>query len=118
MIWVAARDAPYDITCARRTACIHPVSARCYLHIRQRVFGCMWESPTLKGLDMTPQFLREEAARFRGLAGTIDREASKLRLLTMADDYASRAKAADELTEPNLGGAIKGNTGRSIIKAI
>jgi hypothetical protein len=71
---------------------------------------------TLKGLDMTPQFLREEAIRFRGMAVTVDREASKLRLLTMANDYESRAKAADELTEPNLGGAIKANTGRRIVK--
>lgn len=71
---------------------------------------------TLKGLDMTPQFLREEAIRFRGMAVTVDREASKLRLLTMANDYKSRAKAADALTEPNLGEAIKANTGRRIVK--
>ena len=71
---------------------------------------------TLKGLDMTPQFLREEAIRFRGMAVTVDREASKLRLLTMENDYESRAKAADALTEPNLGEAIKANTGRRIVK--
>ena len=71
---------------------------------------------TLKGLDMTPQFLREEAIRFRGMAVTVDREASKLRLLTMANDYEFRAKAADALTEPNLGEAIKANTGRRIVK--
>ena len=65
---------------------------------------------------MTPQFLREEAIRFRGMAVTVDREASKLRLLTMANDYESRAKAADALTEPNLGEAIKANTGRRIVK--
>ena len=73
---------------------------------------------TLKGLDMTPQFLREEAMRFRGMAVTVDREASKLRLLTMANDYESRAKVADELTEPNLGEVIKGNTGGRIVKEL
>jgi hypothetical protein len=44
---------------------------------------------------MTPKFLREEAARFRGMAETMDREASKLRLMTMADDYEAKANAAD-----------------------
>ena len=47
---------------------------------------------------MTPEFLRAEASRFRGMAETVEREASKLRLLGMADDYESRAKAAAELT--------------------
>jgi hypothetical protein len=51
---------------------------------------------------MTPQFLREEAARFRGMADTAEREASKQRLLKMAADYESQAKAADELPKPNL----------------
>lgn len=36
---------------------------------------------------MTPKFLREEAARFRGMAETVDRDASRLRLLAMAADY-------------------------------
>ncbi len=49
---------------------------------------------------MTPQFLREEASRFRGMAETVEREASRLRLLKMADDYEQRAKAADELAPP------------------
>jgi hypothetical protein len=49
---------------------------------------------------MTPQFLREEASRFRGMAETVEREASKLRLLKMADDYEQRAKAADERNPP------------------
>jgi hypothetical protein len=40
---------------------------------------------------MTPQFLRAEAARFRDMAETVDREASKLRLLAMARDYETRA---------------------------
>ena len=51
---------------------------------------------------MTPQFLREEAARFRGMAEIQEREASKVRLLKMADDYDARAKAADAPSEPNL----------------
>jgi hypothetical protein len=62
---------------------------------------------TLKGLTMTPQFLREEAARFRGMAEMQEREASKARLLKMAVDYEAQAKAADELTEPALGDATK-----------
>ncbi|MEJ0020553.1 MAG: hypothetical protein WDN25_29195 [Acetobacteraceae bacterium] len=44
---------------------------------------------------MDPKFLREEAARFRGMAETQDREASKLRLLKMAADYESKAEAGD-----------------------
>jgi hypothetical protein len=44
---------------------------------------------------MTPKFLREEAARFRGMAEEQTREASKLRLLGMADDYEARATAID-----------------------
>jgi hypothetical protein len=52
---------------------------------------------------MTPQFLRHEAARFRGMAEESDREATKLRLLAMAADYEARAGVANELTEPNSG---------------
>jgi len=63
---------------------------------------------------MTPQFLRAEAARFRGMADTVEREASKLRLLKMAADYECQAKAADESTEPNVGEAIKVKGGRKI----
>ncbi|HVC63169.1 MAG TPA: hypothetical protein VND19_22750 [Acetobacteraceae bacterium] len=63
---------------------------------------------------MTPKFLREEAARFRGMAETIDREASKLRFLAMAVDFDARAKAADESAEPNPGEALKGKAGRPI----
>ena len=55
---------------------------------------------------MTPQFLRDEAARFRGMADTAQRESSKQRLLATATDYEARALDADELTEPNLGEAI------------
>lgn len=43
---------------------------------------------------MHPKFLREEAARFRGMAETQDREASKLRLLKMAADYEAKADAS------------------------
>jgi hypothetical protein len=52
---------------------------------------------------MTPQFLRYEAARFRGMAGVAERESSKLRLLAMADDYDARASVADAVTEQNSG---------------
>jgi hypothetical protein len=55
----------------------------------------------LKGLTMTPQFLRHEAARFRGMADDTDREATKLRLLAMAADYEARAGVANELTDPD-----------------
>lgn len=65
---------------------------------------------------MTPKFLREEAARFRGMADTADREASKARFLTMATDYEARAKAADELMEPNLGDGINVKSGKSTAK--
>jgi hypothetical protein len=51
---------------------------------------------------MTPKFLREEAARFRGMAGTADIEASKRRLLAMSIDFESRATAADALIHPKL----------------
>ena len=47
---------------------------------------------------MNLKFLREEAARFRGMAETQDREASKQRYLAMAADYDCKADAADELT--------------------
>lgn len=50
---------------------------------------------------MTPKFLREEAARFRGMAATADLEASKVRLLAMAVDFETRATAADELVGPD-----------------
>jgi hypothetical protein len=50
---------------------------------------------------MTPKFLRSEAARFREMADSVtDREASKQRLLNMANDYESRANAAGEAQLP------------------
>jgi hypothetical protein len=53
----------------------------------------------LKGLMMNSRFLRDEAARFRGMADTADREATRLRFLAMAVDYDARANVADEVTE-------------------
>lgn len=50
---------------------------------------------------MTPQFLRHEAARFRGMAEDADRQATKERFLAMAADYDARAKVANELTSPD-----------------
>jgi hypothetical protein len=44
---------------------------------------------------MTPKFMRQEAARFRDMASTSEREASRVRLLAMADDYDARANAAE-----------------------
>ena len=55
---------------------------------------------------MTPQFLRHEAARFRGMAEDADREATKVRLLAMAADYETRTGIDNELTEPNSGEEI------------
>jgi hypothetical protein len=57
----------------------------------------------LKGSTMNARFLRDEAARFRGMAEDAEREATKLRLLSMAADYEARAGVAKELTEPDLG---------------
>jgi hypothetical protein len=50
---------------------------------------------------MTPQFLRHEAARFRGMAEEADREATRARLHAMAADYEARAGVDNEVTEPN-----------------
>ena len=64
---------------------------------------------------MHPNFLREEAARFRGMAETVDREGSKLRLVKMAADYLSKADAKDaELTEAKSAEAITGKLGSEI----
>ena len=61
---------------------------------------------------MTPKFLREEAARFRGMAETADREASKLRFLTMATDFETRANAADGTLEPGVNDRINAKAGK------
>jgi hypothetical protein len=66
---------------------------------------------------MTPQFLREEAARFRGMAETVEREGSKERLLKMAADYESRALSGDKLREPSPGEAIPVKLGKRTAKA-
>jgi hypothetical protein len=50
---------------------------------------------------MTPEFLRHEAARFRGMAEDADREATKARLLSMAMDYEARAGVAIEMIHPD-----------------
>lgn len=56
---------------------------------------------------MNARFLRDEAARFRGMADDADRESTKLRLLAMAVDYEDRARVANELTGPDPGEAIR-----------
>jgi hypothetical protein len=50
---------------------------------------------------MNARFLRDEAARFRGMAEDADREATRVRFLAMAADYEARAKLANELTDPD-----------------
>ena len=49
---------------------------------------------------MNARFLRDEAARFRGMAEEADREATRERFLAMAADYEARAKVADGLMKP------------------
>lgn len=51
---------------------------------------------------MTSQFLRHEAARFRGMAEDADRPATKERFLAMAADYEARANITHESEEPNM----------------
>jgi len=65
---------------------------------------------------MTPEFLRDEAARFRGMAGTADLEASKVRWLALAIDFESRAAAGDEVIESTPDEVIKVKTSRKIAK--
>jgi hypothetical protein len=52
---------------------------------------------------MNARFLRDEAARFRGMAETTDRVATRERFLAIAIDYEARAEIANELREPNSG---------------
>ena len=49
---------------------------------------------------MTPQFLRSEAERFRDMAESTDREASRQRLLAMGVDYETQAEQAQKLQPP------------------
>jgi hypothetical protein len=72
--------------------------------------------PNLKGLAMTPKFLREEAARFRGMAETVDREASKERFLAMAIDFEARANAADAPPDTDADAAASGRAARKIAR--
>ena len=70
------------------------------------VAGLGWNLTTLKGLTMDARFLRDEAARFRGMADDTDREATRVRLLGMAADYEARAVVADGLAVPRAAAAI------------
>jgi hypothetical protein len=67
--------------------------------------GIGWFPTTLRGLTMDARFLRDEAARFRGMAEDADREATKVRLLAMAADYEARAGVTNESTDPDPGEA-------------
>lgn len=49
---------------------------------------------------MNARFLRDEAARFRDMAATTDREASKARFLAMAEDFEARAMRVHESAAP------------------
>jgi len=49
---------------------------------------------------MNARFLRDEAARFRGMAEDADREATRTRLLAMAADYEARAGIDNAPDEP------------------
>ena len=61
---------------------------------------------------MHANFLREEAARFRGMA---DREDSQLRLLQMAADYLANADAKDvELSEVKSAEVISDKASKKI----
>jgi hypothetical protein len=68
----------------------------------------MGDLPRMKGSTMNSKFLRDEAARFRGMAEDADREATKVRLLAMAADYEARAGIENELTESNSGEVTSG----------
>jgi hypothetical protein len=56
----------------------------------------------VEGLMMNARFLRDEAARFRGMADDADREATRARFVAMAADYEARAADANDLADPNL----------------
>jgi hypothetical protein len=61
---------------------------------------------TLKGLAMDTKFLRDEAARFRGMANDTNREATRVRFLAMAADYEARSGITIELAEANTSEGI------------
>jgi hypothetical protein len=60
---------------------------------------------------MHPNFLREEAARFRGMAETQEREASKQRLLKMAADYEAKADARGSELAASKSAEVTGGKG-------
>ncbi len=60
---------------------------------------------------MHPNFLREEAARFRGMAETQEREASKQRLLKMAADYEAKADASSSELAASKSAEVTGGKG-------
>jgi hypothetical protein len=72
--------------------------------------GIGWFRTISKGSTMDVRFLRDEAARFRGMADDADRESTKHRLLAMAADYEARARVANEVAEPNSGDSDKAMT--------
>jgi hypothetical protein len=80
-------------------------------HCTTKPLGGTGTSLALKEMMMTPKFLREEAARFRGMAGIADLEASKTRLLAMAIDFESRASATEELITSKLDEGIEDDKG-------
>ena len=55
---------------------------------------------------MNARFLRDEAARFRGMAEDADRVATKERFHAMAADYEARAGVGNELAEPQPAAVI------------
>jgi hypothetical protein len=63
---------------------------------------------------MTPKFLREEASRFRAMAETVDREASRQRFLAMASDFEARAATAEESTDPDPHAAVNLRPGKKL----
>jgi hypothetical protein len=63
--------------------------------------------------EMDVRFLRDEAARFRQMAETADREATKLRLLAMAADYTARAGTALESANSDSGATDNELPGRT-----
>ena len=52
---------------------------------------------------MNARFLRDEAARLRGMADDSDRQATKERFLAIAADYEARAEVANERSDPDPG---------------
>jgi hypothetical protein len=81
------------------TCTLPTISLNVVLNSDTASFADFLRFPDLKGLTMDVRFLRHEAARFRGMADTADREATRLRFLAMAAEYDARANAADQVTE-------------------